>query len=397
MGFDIVSGVLKVYYEESGDVDVVDVVIPDGVTEIGEKAFFRCTGMRSVTMPNSVTKIGNRAFNSCFDLQSIVIPNSVKEIQECAFMCCYNLQQFTIPEGITRIEDSVFSSCKALKSIYIPDGVTSIGSSAFCCCESLQSIQLPNRLESIGRGAFDFCPSLSYLEIPEHVTTIGDFAFSAGKNLNLLRLPAALLGKISEQKALDNDAVILVKNGDTQSFWAYSFYERGYAGCDFNDTLLSYVQTGNLAEYDRELLNNGPTFKFTMPVRLVGMLGRLQEPADLSAENKQLFIDYITSNMKRLITFAEKVRCPEIITAAYNCGIINSTNEKSAKAFDKKRRAGNCCTGSAIARQITAPHTTKRMCAISAHILFAVLPSSAHPSVPLPHIMLDLPPRRVLY
>lgn len=327
MGFDIVSGVLKEYYEESGEVDVV---IPDDVTEIGEKAFFRRTGVRSVTMPNSVTKIGDHAFASCFDLQSIAIPNSVKEIKAGAFMCCYNLQQFTIPEGITCIEDDVFDACKALKSIYIPDGVTSIGRSAFSCCESLQTIQLPNSLESIGWGAFDFCPSLSYLEIPEHVTTIGS-AFSAGKNLKLLRLPAALLGRISEQKALGYDAVILIKNGDTQSFWAYSFYERGYAGCDFNDTLLSYVQTGNLAEYDRELLNNGPTFKFTMPVRLVGMLGRLQEPVDLSAENKQLFIDYITSNMKRLITFAEKVRCPEIITTAYDCGIINSTNEKNVQ------------------------------------------------------------------
>lgn len=73
--FEIENGVLVKYTGAGGDV-----VIPDGVTSIGDWAFSRCEGLTSVTMPDSVTTIGDYMFHSCKSLTSVTIPDSVTSI-----------------------------------------------------------------------------------------------------------------------------------------------------------------------------------------------------------------------------------------------------------------------------------------------------------------------------
>lgn len=65
--------------------------IPDGVTTIGDNAFFSCDFLTSVTIPDSVKTIGDRAFYLCTALLSITIPNSVTKIGEGTFSQCPNL------------------------------------------------------------------------------------------------------------------------------------------------------------------------------------------------------------------------------------------------------------------------------------------------------------------
>ena len=70
------------------DESATEIVIPEGVTEIGEEAFSFCKSLASITIPASVTKIGKCAFYGCQSLTSITIPNSVTEIGEGAFFEC---------------------------------------------------------------------------------------------------------------------------------------------------------------------------------------------------------------------------------------------------------------------------------------------------------------------
>lgn len=93
-----------------------DVVIPDGVTSIGDSAFDNCTSLESVVIPNSVTSIGYCAFSYCTSLESVVIPNSVTSIDYCAFYGCENLKSIVITESVTGIGNYAFRGCKKLIS-----------------------------------------------------------------------------------------------------------------------------------------------------------------------------------------------------------------------------------------------------------------------------------------
>ncbi len=100
---------------------VKKVVIEDGVTNIGERAFYDCSSLTSITIPDSVTRIGELAF-SCCGLTSITIPSSVTSIGRYAFYKCTGLTSITIPDSVTSIGDSAFSDCNSLKTISLSCG-----------------------------------------------------------------------------------------------------------------------------------------------------------------------------------------------------------------------------------------------------------------------------------
>ena len=116
---------------------VQKIEIGNGITSIGNSAFYSCYSLASITIPNGVTNIGNSAFYSCYSLASITIPNGVTNIVDSAFDSCYSLASITIPNGVTNIVDSAFYNCRSLASITIPNGITSIGDSTFHNCRGV--------------------------------------------------------------------------------------------------------------------------------------------------------------------------------------------------------------------------------------------------------------------
>ncbi len=74
------SAPFKSFELSNKTVNVSSVTIAQGITSIGEYAFYNCNGLKEVTIPNSVTRIGKDAFTSCYNLVSISIPDSVIEI-----------------------------------------------------------------------------------------------------------------------------------------------------------------------------------------------------------------------------------------------------------------------------------------------------------------------------
>ncbi len=161
---------------------IKSVDISDGVTSIGNYAFFQCR-LTSITIPENVTTIGSSAFYGCSSLTSVTIPNSVTSIEYAAFEGCSSLTSVTIPNSVTSIGDYAFFACSGLTSVTIPNSVTSIGSSAFSGCSSLTSVTIPNSVTSIGDAAFSDCSSLTSITIPNSVTSIGAHAFSGCSSL----------------------------------------------------------------------------------------------------------------------------------------------------------------------------------------------------------------------
>ena len=197
--FEIVDGCLKKYKGNKAEV-----VIPNGVTSIGDRAFSICFELISITIPDSVTSIGNGAFSNCSSLTSVTIPKSVTHIGGGAFSYC-NLDTIVchspnyqvkggcliedgtkviigtnnsvIPYGVTTIAESAFAGRKALTHINIPDSVTFIGSHSFSCCESLTDITIPDNVTSIESMTFASCENLSSVVIGRNVTHINYNAF----------------------------------------------------------------------------------------------------------------------------------------------------------------------------------------------------------------------------
>ena len=214
--FAITDGVLTRYTGSGGDV-----VIPEGVTSIGDAAFGLCYDLTSVKIPKGVTQIGKGVFMQCINLTSVEIPEGVTSIGYMAFESCYSLTSVTLPstleflgsdvfegcsgltsmedksgkflktvgsvvyradgteilavlasasgeihiaEGVTEIPRSLFSNKSLVTGIVIPEGVTTIGNYAFNQCESLISVTLPSTLETLGRNVFEGCSHLTSID-----------------------------------------------------------------------------------------------------------------------------------------------------------------------------------------------------------------------------------------
>ena len=234
---------------------LASIEIPSSVTSIGDYAFSGCSGLTSVNIPEDVTSIGERVFMNCSQLASIEIPKSVTSIGKYAFSGCSGLTSITILGGVTSIGDFAFSSCSQLASIEIPSSVTSIGNSAFWNCTGLTSITIPNRVTSIGNFAFRYCRSLASITIPDSVTSIGVVAFDSCTNLKTISLScgstlkksdfgrqANLVSYVSHTlKKTEAKAVTCTENGNKE-YWTCEHCKKYFLSNDTNPETAKAVE-----------------------------------------------------------------------------------------------------------------------------------------------------------
>ncbi len=167
------------------------ILIDDGVTSIGDYAFFYCDGFKSIAIPNSVTCIGDNAFEYCNNLTSITIPSSVTSIGDDAFYNCGSLVNINVDsnnmfyssdnEGVLFNKDKTilikYPQGNTRKSYIIPNSVTNIGDDSFFCSNNLTSVTILDSVTTIGMNAFCDCESLKNVTIGNNLTSFGKYAF----------------------------------------------------------------------------------------------------------------------------------------------------------------------------------------------------------------------------
>ena len=187
------------------DTRIKTLIIDEGVTSIGDRAFQDCRNLSNVKLPNSLTFIYNDAFSNCTSLASVIIPDSVTSIGDDAFLGCISLKSIEISDNnknYSSVDGVLFNKNKSVLVIYpagktdsvysIPNSVTSIGNSAFSECTNLSNITITDSVISIGDFAFSNSTSLRSVTIPDSVTIIGVSAFYDCKNLINVTLPDSI-------------------------------------------------------------------------------------------------------------------------------------------------------------------------------------------------------------
>ena len=156
-------------YAFSSFFNVKEIVWPtDGkLTSIGKYAFY-CTGITEIVLPTGITTIGESAFGDCDQVTKLILPSTLKTIGSGAF-CAENGMKFTslsIPSKVTSIGTYAFARNTRLTTVTGGAGLVTIGSSAFLKCSKLATFKITSPvLKTIGSHAFEGCSKLKTIYI----------------------------------------------------------------------------------------------------------------------------------------------------------------------------------------------------------------------------------------
>ena len=264
--FVIIKNTLFNYYGEEKDV-----VIPDGVTAIGERAFCVWESLHSVVIPESVQSIGKRAFRECRNLRSVLLPETLTDIGAEAFEACEKLAD---TDGFVIVNDILFSYHGSAIDVVVPNGVKAI-SGAFGFGENVRSITISDSVTKIGRSAFASCRNLKAVFVPESVIEIHETAFPQRGRTKIFTTERSFAAGYARRKDIPLQFVLppirladycADKNATTAK-------EKLHAGNDlYIDLLNGFKEMAEDARAEGDVL---------------GLIDRyLEDPAALSAEEK---------------------------------------------------------------------------------------------------------------
>ncbi len=180
---------------------VTEVVIPEGVTSIGARAFNDCTALVSVSFPSTLRSVGASAFYTCGSLEKVELPAGVTSIGDYAFFGCQSLVFASVPGTVSEWGAASFGYCYKLENVTIGAGVTEVPERTFRDCKALAAVQMPASVKTVGRRAFQGCANLATCDV-SHLETVEAYAFaSTAGHLPSLNLTCA---KRVEEYAFQN-------------------------------------------------------------------------------------------------------------------------------------------------------------------------------------------------
>ncbi len=204
--------------------EVIDLVIPEGITIVKNYAFDNCISLNSVDLGNSVEAIYSYSFKNCTNLKSVTMGNVIKELGSYAFYGCSGLTSVKFGNSLESIGWDTFLECTDLTSIEISNSVKSIGVKAFYGCNSLSSITIGSGVSEIGELSFGNCPELKDVyclptKIPYMKRSVGGPCTNAFEDSYIeyatLHVPSNLVNEYKATQPWNGFKEIVAIDGDT--------------------------------------------------------------------------------------------------------------------------------------------------------------------------------------
>lgn len=216
--------------------------LPNSLEIMGERLFYGCDSLTSVTLPKSLKPLPDWTLISSFEqndnLTSILIDDSnpyyssdgsalFDKYKTKMFFAVTSLREYAIPSSVSEISEGAFYNCRHLKTLVLPlrlkgenvairfqncDSLYSISvdeKNPYLCsddsvlynkdkselvfvCHTVRKMSIPSTVTKIGDYAFYNCTNLTSIELPSGVTEIGYYAFYNCTNLSSLTLPSGV-------------------------------------------------------------------------------------------------------------------------------------------------------------------------------------------------------------
>ncbi len=212
------SGTEKIGKQAFMGCGLTDIVLPDGILKIGQKAFYDCDSLYSIVIPDTVKTVGQKAFGNCDMLFKATLPflgksralyvegyrhifgndSPVSDITitdmgflgSSMFAGSQNKLERLIAYNVEKVRMRTFKGFASLQYVELSDQLTSVGEAAFRKCSSLVEIRLPDSLSTIKWNTFRDCEALERVVGGNGVTRIGKNAFRNCPQLNRVDLNA---------------------------------------------------------------------------------------------------------------------------------------------------------------------------------------------------------------
>lgn len=168
----------------------VDASNASSLSKIGDYAFLGCKQMDEVLLPQGVAQLGVACFSECESLEKIEIPSSVAVLPKYMCTWCGALKEVALPASLKKISAGAFQYCKALESIALPYGLEQVGSNAFAYCGKLREIEFPASVTQLESYALSECVSLQRAVLPNNASQLGELIFTGCSSLSELFSPS---------------------------------------------------------------------------------------------------------------------------------------------------------------------------------------------------------------
>lgn len=172
------------WYSHKAEIRMI--VVEEGVTSIGNRAFRDLEHVLSVKLPTTLKTIGKYAFVNCLKLKTLSFSNGLETIREGAFDNCEALMSVRLPETLKTLERKAFYGCSSLKCIDVPASVTSFGDLVFSNCTSLVTANIKASVETLPVWTFYGCELLTAVYLADNISSVGAGAFENCKNFHVV-------------------------------------------------------------------------------------------------------------------------------------------------------------------------------------------------------------------